>query len=196
MPAAERRITRADILAPQQYAAERAARRRAIMDIKRVRRVPVGPIATFYFESYDTMLQQVLEMLHIEKGGEEQIADELAAYNPLIPNGRELCATMMFEIPDAVERDRVLRTLGGVEDHVFLEIGDMRIAAAPEKDIERTKDDGKTSSVHFLHFPFTEPQAAALKAGAKLRLAIEHPNYGHIALISEATRTALASDIA
>jgi hypothetical protein len=196
MSAAERRITRADILPPQQYAAERAARRRAIMDIKRVRRVPVGPIATFYFESYDTMLQQVLEMLHIEKGGEEQIADELAAYNPLIPNGRELCATLMFEIPDAVERDRVLRTLGGVEDHVFLEIGDLRVAAVPEKDIERTKDDGKTSSVHFLHFPFSDAQAAALKAGAKLRLSIEHPNYGHIALISEASRAALASDIA
>ncbi len=196
MPAAERRITRADILSPQQYAAERAQRRRAIMDIKRVRRVPVGPIATFYFESYDTMLQQVLEMLHIEKGGEEQIADELAAYNPLIPNGRELCATLMFEIPDAVERDRVLRTLGGVEDHVFLEIGDLRVTAAPEKDIERTKDDGKTSSVHFLHFPLTDGQAAALKGGAKLRLAIEHPGYGHIALISEASRAALASDIA
>jgi hypothetical protein len=196
MSAAERRITRADILPPQQYAAERAARRRAIMDIKRVRRVPVGPIATFYFESYETMLQQVLEMLHIEKGGEEQIADELAAYNPLIPNGRELCATLMFEIPDAVERDRVLRTLGGVEDHVFLEIGDLRVAAAPEKDIERTKEDGKTSSVHFLHFPFSDAQAAALKSGAKLRLAIEHPNYGHIALIAEASRAALASDIA
>ncbi len=87
MSAAERRITRADIIPPQQYAAERAGRRRAIMDIKRARRIPVGPIATFYFESYDTMLQQVLEMLHIEKGGEEQIADELAAYNPLIRTG-------------------------------------------------------------------------------------------------------------
>ncbi len=102
----------------------------------------------------------------------------------------------MFEIPDAVERDRVLRTLGGVEDHIFLEIGDLRVTATPEKDIERTKDDGKTSSVHFFHFPLSDAQAAALKAGAKLRLAIEHPNYGHIALISDVSRAALASDIA
>lgn len=196
MSAAERRITRADIIPPQQYAAERAARRRAIMDVKRVRRVAVGPIATFYFENFETMLQQVLEMLHIEKGGDEQIADELAAYNPLIPNGRELCATLMFEIPDAVERDRVLRTLTGVEKHVFIEIGEARIAAVAERDVERTKEDGKTSSVHFLHFPFSDAEAAALKGGAKARVGIEHPNYGHIALVSEAARVALAADLA
>ncbi|MES1202608.1 MAG: DUF3501 family protein [Pseudomonadota bacterium] len=195
MPASERRITRADILSPQQYAAERTERRRAIMQIKRARRIPVGPIATFYFESFDTMLQQVLEMLHIEKGGEEQIADELAAYNPLIPNGRELCATLMFEIPDALERDRMLRTLTGVESHVFLEIGDARIAAVPEDDVERTKEDGKTSSVHFLHFPISDGQAEALKGGTMVRLAIVHPNYGHIALVPEAARAALASDL-
>jgi hypothetical protein len=195
MPASERRITRADILSPQQYAAERTERRRAIREIKRARRIPVGPIATFYFESFDTMLQQVLEMLHIEKGGEEQIADELAAYNPLIPNGRELCATLMFEIPDAVERDRMLRTLTGIESYVFLEIGDARIAAVPEDDVERTKDDGKTSSVHFLHFPISDGQAEALKGGAMLRLAIVHPNYGHIALVPEAARAAFVSDL-
>lgn len=196
MPAAERRITRADIIPSWQYASERAARRQAIMEIKRARRVAVGPIATFYFENFDTMLQQVLEMLHIEKGGEEQLADELAAYNPLIPNGREFCATLMFEIPDAVERDRVLRTLGNVEDHIFLEIGEARIKAVPEADVERTKEDGKTSSVHFLHFPFSEDQAASLKAGARLRIAIEHPQYGHIAIASDAVRAALTSDLA
>ena len=195
MPAAERRITRADIIPATQYAAERAERRRAIMEVKRVRRIAVGPIATFYFESYETMLQQVLEMLHIEKGGEDQIADELAAYNPLIPNGRELCATLMFEIPDAVERNRVLRTLTGVEEHVFLEIGKHRVTAVPETEVERTKDDGKTSSIHFLHFPISDEMAALMKSGEKVRLAIEHPNYGHIALVPEAARIALSADL-
>jgi hypothetical protein len=101
----------------------------------------------------------------------------------------------MFEIPDAVERDRMLRTLTGIESHVFLEIGDARIAAVPESDVERTKEDGKTSSVHFLHFPISDGQAEALKGGAMVRLAIVHPNYGHIALVSEAARAAFASDL-
>jgi hypothetical protein len=196
MPAAERRITRDDIISAAQYAAERKARREAIMAVKRARRVAVGPFATFYFENYDTMLQQVLEMLHIEKGGEEQIADELAAYNPLIPQGRELTATLMFEIPDPAERARILLTLGGVEDHVFLDISGARIKAEPERDVDRTKADGKTSAVHFLHFALGDEDAAALKAGARASLAIEHDKYGHIALLGAETRAALAGDLA
>lgn len=195
MPAAERRITRADIIPAAQYAAERKARRDAIMALKRARRVAVGPFATFYFENYETMLQQVLEMLHIEKGGEEQIADELAAYNPMIPQGRELTATLMFEIPDANERARVLLTLGGVEDHIYLDIGGERIRAVPERDLERTKSDGKTSSVHFVHFPLSDASAAALKAGERASLGIEHGKYGHIALLGAETRAALALDL-
>jgi hypothetical protein len=196
MPAAERRITRADILSPAQYAAERKQRRTAIRALKQDRRVAVGPIATFYFENYETMLQQVLEMLHIEKGGEDQIADELAAYNPLIPQGRELCATLMFEIPDANERARILATLGGVEEDVFLEIAGERIKAAPEHDVERTTAEGKTSSVHFLHFPLSEAAAAALKQGARTTLSIEHRRYGHIAILNEETKKSLARDLA
>jgi Protein of unknown function (DUF3501) len=196
MPAAERRITRADLIPPAQYAAERKARREAIMALKRARRVAVGPFATFYFENYETMLQQVLEMLHIEKGGEDQIADELAAYNPMIPQGRELSATVMFEIPDADQRARVLMTLGGVEDHIVLEIAGARIKAEPERDVERTKADGKTSSVHFVHFELGDDHAEALKSGARVSLGIEHSNYGHTALLAEATRAALASDLA
>jgi hypothetical protein len=196
MPASERRITRADILPPTQYAAERKARRGAIAVLKRPRRVAVGPHATFYFENYDTMLQQVLEMLHIEKGGEDQIADELSAYNPLIPQGREFCATLMFEIPDADERARILLQLGGVEEFVFLDIGGERIKAEPEQDIERTTAEGKTSSVHFLHFPLGDVAAAAFKSGARALLAIEHPRYGHIAILNDETKASLAADLA
>src|SRR5436309_8756316 len=98
MPASERKITPADLLAYEKYAAERGQFRKNLIPIKKNRRVEVGPFATFYFENYDTMWLQVHEMLHIEKGGEAQIADELQAYNPLIPQGRELIATLMLEI--------------------------------------------------------------------------------------------------
>ncbi len=196
MPVSERRITRADLPDPALYAAERKARRAAAIALKRARRVSVGPYATFYFESYETMLQQVLEMLHIEKGGESQIEDELSAYNPMIPQGRELCATLMFEIPDERKRHQVLSLLGGVETHIFLEIDGRRIAAEAETDVERTKADGKTSSVHFLHFRLDEEAAALFKAGrARVLLAIDHPEYGHMAILPDEARAALAQDL-
>src|SRR5947199_5191967 len=127
MPATQRRITPADIIAYEKYAAERAQFRKNIIPMKQKRRVQVGPFATFYFEKYDTMWLQVQEMLHIEKGGEAQLRDELEAYNPLIPQGRELVATVMFEIEDPARRARELARLGDVEDHAFLEIAGDRL---------------------------------------------------------------------
>jgi hypothetical protein len=190
-------IERSDILPPEIYARERKERRARIAAIKRPRRVHVGPFATFYFENYDTMFQQIHEMLHIEKGGEEQIADELRAYNPLIPKGGELVATLMFEIEDPVRRDRELRRLADVERHVHIELDGLRVNAEPEGDVERTRADGKTSSVHFLHFRFTPEQIAKFRDPAtRVMLAIAHPGYSHMALLSGETRAALAADFA
>ena len=194
---AKHEITRADILPMEQYGAERKQRRQAAIALKKNRRLEVGPLATFYFESYETMLSQVHEMLWIERGGEEQIADELGAYNPLIPKGQELVATMMFEIDDPVRRDAVLRRLTGVEDTVSIQIGDETVRAVPEEQdgVERTKADGKTSSIHFLHFPFTPAQIEAFRAaGARAVLAIEHENYAHMAVVPTQVREALAQD--
>jgi hypothetical protein len=197
MPAAKRIIERSDILPYEVYAAERKERRTRITALKKHRRVAVGPFATFYFENYETMFQQIHEMLHIEKGGEEQIADELAAYNPLIPNGSELVATLMFEIDDEARRDRELRRLTGVEGHIYIDVGGLRITAEPERDVERTKDDGKTSSVHFLHFPFKLQEIEKFRdPGVQAILAIAHPNYGHMAMLTPETRAALAADFA
>src|SRR3546814_3945460 len=120
MMTAQRQITRADILPLDDYAKIRKERRRAVLEKKRNRRVEVGPVAIFLFENYDSMWLQVQEMLYIEKGGEAQIDDELAAYNPLIPNGRELVATVMFEIDDPVRRKNFLGRLGGIEETAFL----------------------------------------------------------------------------
>jgi hypothetical protein len=196
MPAAKRTITRDDILPMETYGRERAALRQNVVAIKRHRRVEVGPVATFYFENYQTMWHQVHEMLFIEKGGEAQIADELRAYNPLIPNGSELVATVMFEIDDPVRRARTLLKLGGVENHMFLQVGGEKLRGLPEGDIERTKSDGKTSSVHFVHFPLTPTQKSAFRAaGAQIVLGFDHPEYGHMTMLSEQTRAALAADL-
>ncbi len=190
-------ITRADILPMDRYACERAERRKAVVALKRSRRIAVGPYATFHFENYETMLQQIHEMLHIEKGGEEQIADELGAYNPLVPKGRELVATVMFEIDDPERRQRVLGSLGGVEDHMRIQFDGQSIAGRPEGDLERTNEAGKTSSVHFIHFDFTDAQVEAFRRpGAQVLIGIDHPDYGHLAVMPEAVRAALAADFA
>jgi hypothetical protein len=197
MSLAERKITQADILPDAQYNAQRAELRAASIAEKKNRRLEVGPFATFYFENYQSMWLQVQEMLRIEKGGAEQIAGELEAYNPLIPQGHELIATFMIEIEDAVRRDRELKRLGHIEDSVYLEIGKERIKGAPTDYEDRTTPDGKTSSVHWLRFTFTPAQVAAFRTGAEPAvIGIAHPNYGHMAVIPRATREALAGDFA
>ena len=144
--------------------------------MKKLRRIEVGPFATFYFENYATMWLQVQEMLRIEKGGDEQIAGELAAYNPLIPQGDELIATMMLEIEDDKRRNAVLLTLGGIEETVFLEIGGDVIRATPTEYDDRTTPDGKTSSVHWLRFKLTAGADRALPDGTeRVVLGVGHP---------------------
>lgn len=188
-------LTPADIMPMERYARERRDHARRIAEIKRNRRVAVGPDATFYFENYDTMWFQVHEMLHIEKGGAEQIPGELGAYNPLIPKGRELVATFMIEIADPARRARVLGELGGIEDTVTLTVGGEPIAAVAEADLDRTSAAGKASSVQFVHFPFTDAQVAAFrKPGAEVVIGIGHPRYRHMAVIPEEARAALAGD--
>lgn len=188
-------LTRADILPREQYALDRKRHRQEMVEIKRHRRVAVGPFATFHFESYATMWLQVHEMLYIEKGGAAQIAEELAAYNPLIPQGRELVATMMLGIEDAAERAKILAGLGGIERYITLEVAGHVVSAESESEVERTKADGKTSAVHFLRFRLTDAAITAFgQSGARILLGINHPNYGHIAVVPDSTRMALASD--
>ncbi|RNJ50004.1 DUF3501 family protein [Methylocystis hirsuta] len=190
-------LTTADILPWAEYAKDRAEHRKRLTAIKRNRRVEVGPYVTFYFENFDTMWIQVQEMLHIEKGGAAQLADELAAYNPLIPKGKELVATFMIEIDDALRRARVLSQLGGVEETASIEVGGERVVGKAEQDQDRTTAEGKASSVQFVHFPFTDAQIAAFKEpNTRVILGLSHPNYSHMAVLSEATRAALAGDFA
>ncbi len=191
----KRELTAGDILPMAEYGKIRAESRRKIALRKANRRAEVGPYVTFYFECYDTMWMQVHEMLYIEKGGPDQIADELAAYNPLIPGGRELVATFMIEIDDSDRRKRILAGLGGIEHTAFISIGAEKVAGVPEADQDRTNAEGKASSVHFVHFPFTEAQIVAFKTpGAQVVLGFGHPGYSHMTIMPEAVRAELSGD--
>ncbi|MEZ5708326.1 MAG: DUF3501 family protein [Blastomonas sp.] len=189
MPRDQRTITPSDIMPLGDYEVIRKDKRQESILRKKYTRLSVGPHATISFESWDSMWLQVQEMLRVERGGDEQLADELAAYNPMIPNGRELTATLMFEIEDAVRRDAFLRTIGGVEAHIFLTVGAHRIAAVPEQDVERTSAAGKASAVHFLHFPMNDAELADFRdMGVQAMIQIDHPNYGHAAIFNRDTR--------
>lgn len=192
---AKRVITEADILPEAEYAVRRKEFRQQVSAKKRNRRIAVGPYITFYFECYETMWLQVQEMVHIEKGGAEQVPGELEAYNPLIPNGEELTATFMIEIDDPIRRKRVLDGLGGVEETAFLRVGGEMIKGVAEADQDRTSAEGKASSVQFVHFRFTPAQIAAFRvAGAQVVLGLSHPNYNHMAVMPEPVRAELAGD--
>ncbi|MEX2649749.1 MAG: DUF3501 family protein [Alphaproteobacteria bacterium] len=191
-----RAITRADILDPAEYERRRAGLRARNVERKKARRVHVGPFATFHFENRETMWVQIQEMLRIEKGGEAQIEGELEAYNPLVPKGRELIATLMLEIEDAQHRAVVLQRLGGVENTVTLGFAGDTVRALPvHPDEERTTPEGKTSSVHFLRFRFTDAQVAKFRGPqTQVVLGFAHPNYQHAAAVPETVRLALAGD--
>ncbi|MSP95057.1 MAG: DUF3501 family protein [Alphaproteobacteria bacterium] len=195
MPSSQHRIVPADIISAETYARQRADRRRALLPIKRNRRVEVGPYATFYFENYQTMLAQVQEMMHIEKGGEGQIPGELEAYNPLIPQGAELIATLMLEIDEPTRRAAQLLKLAGIEESAIMTVGAFAIKGTPTEYEDRTSEDGKTSSVHWVRFAFTKEQIAAFKnPSEKVILGIDHANYGHMAVMTPAVAAELARD--
>jgi hypothetical protein len=196
MPRDQHTITRADLLSAEEYETIRADKKQEAIARKQLTRVSVGPHATALFETWDSMWLQIQEMLRIEKGGEAQVADELAAYDPMVPKGSELTCTMLFEVEDAVRRDAFLRTIGGVEHCVLLRVGGHVIPARKEGDVARTREsDGKASAVHFFHFDLTPEAIAAWKDPAQpAMLAIEHANYGHAAIIGPATREYLARE--
>lgn len=196
MPRDSRTITPQDILPLDKYEMIRADKKAEALARKKFTRLAVGPYATVLFENWDSMWLQIQEMLRIEKGGAEQLVDELAAYDPMVPKGRELTCTLLFEIADPERRDAFLRTIGGVENHVAIQIGRHTLRARPEGDTERTRaSDNKASAVHFFHFDFTAEAISAWVGGEdSAMLVIDHPNYGHAALIGRDTRDFLARE--
>ena len=190
-----REVTKADLIPADEYAKNRKAYRKEIVSYKKDRRISLGPYANFYFESYETMKAQIQEMLHIEKGGNEQLKDELAAYNPLIPNGKELVATLMFEIDNPLSRAEFLNKVGGIEEKVFLKISGEIINSIPEQDVDRTSAEGKASSVQFIHFKFTEAQVEKFKNFSnEIIIGVDHEMYAHTVKLTENNKKALALD--
>ena len=195
MPREKREIQKEDIMPLDVYIEKRRELRKSIVDYKKNRRVALGPYATFYFESYETMLAQVQEMLYIEKGGDEQLQDELSAYNPLIPNGKELTATLMFEIDNPISRAAFLGKVGGIEETVFMKINGEIINAVPEEDVDRTSTEGKASSVQFIHFNFTVDQIEKFKSNnLEIELGIDHIEYSHTTKLYEENIASLSTD--
>jgi hypothetical protein len=196
MPRDSHSILASDLMPLDKYELIRAEKKQEALLRKKLTRVHIGPHATAIFETWDSMWLQIQEMLRIEKGGEAQIPDELAAYDPMVPKGRELTATLLFEVEDPVRRDAFLRSIGGVENRVYLSIGDERVPARAEGDIERTRaSDGKASAVHFVHFDFSAQQIERWRSGeGAVMLVIGHPAYGHAALIAPETRAYLARE--
>ena len=191
----KRLIEKEDLIPSDTYLKSRRQIRKDLVEFKKNRRIALGPYATFYFESFETMLAQVQEMLYIEKGGDEQLKDELIAYNPLVPNGKELTATLMFEIDNPVSRAAFLGKVGGIEEKVFMKIDDAVIKAEPEEDVDRTSAEGKASSVQFIHFKFRDDQIVKMKSGkANVQLGIEHKEYAHTTKLTEVNIKSLSAD--
>jgi hypothetical protein len=195
MPREKKQILKEDIIPLNIYTKQRKELRKNIVEFKKNRRVALGPYATFYFESYETMLAQIQEMLYIEKGGDDQLKDELAAYNPLVPNGRELTATLMFEIDNPVSRAAFLGKVGGIEEKVFMKVDGDLIKAVPEEDVDRTSSEGKASSVQFIHFKFNEQQIEKFKSNSSdIMLGIDHVEYSHTTKLSDVVIKSLLAD--
>ena len=194
MPKDKKEILKDDIMPLDIYIKNRKELRKNIVNFKKDRRIALGPYATFYFESYETMLAQVQEMLYIEKGGEEQLKDELIAYNPLIPNGKELTATLMFEIDNPVSRAAFLGKVGGIEDKIYIKINGEKIEAFPEEDVDRTSANGKASSVQFIHFRFNDEQIKKFKNLSDIEIGIDHKEYSHTSKLTEKNIKSLSAD--
>jgi hypothetical protein len=191
----KRQIEKKDLLPPDVYAKSRKQIRKDLVEFKKDRRIALGPYATFYFESFETMVAQVQEMLHIEKGGDEQLKDELIAYNPLVPNGKELTATLMFEIDNPITRASFLGKVGGIEEKIFMKINDEIVKAVPEEDVDRTSAEGKASSVQFIHFKLNDDQISKFKSdSATIELGINHNEYTHTTRLAANNVKSLCAD--
>ena len=190
------KLTKSDLLNLETYAEKRNGYRAEVMAHKKTRRVALGPNATLYFEDRITMKYQVQEILRIEKIFEaEAIAEELAAYNPLIPDGANWKATFMIEFADEAERRIALGALIGIERTLWVQVGEHpKVAPITNEDLQRETED-KTSAVHFLRFELSPDMVRSAKAGAEIQMGAEHPEYRHSTAVTPTVAKSLAGDL-
>jgi hypothetical protein len=188
-------LMRHDLISLEEFSLLRDRKRKEMMEFKKSRRVYMDNDVVILFENYDTLWWQIQEMLYIEKGGDEQVQDELAAYSPLVPKGQELVATLMIEIEDPGRRSKVLNELGGIEKCLSLEFADHTVNALPEEDVSRTTETGKTSSVHFIRWPFLPRQINSFSnLHQHIVLKINHPKLQTEKQMPENVRASLVDD--
>jgi len=192
----KRTIKKEDLLTLEEYIPIRRNMRSIMIMKKKKRRVYLGPFVVLNFENYETILSQIQEMLYIEKGGDEQVSEEIEAYNPLVPQGNELVATMLIEIEEEIRRKRILSKLGHIEKSLVLFIDNEEIIGTPEDDIDRTNEEGKTSAVHFITFKLSNSQISKFKKDVvKISFGINHKEYNHTAVISKECKNELLVDL-
>ena len=184
-----------DIYERKDYINIRPQLRKEIVDRKRKRRIDIGPYVTLYFENRDTIIHQINEMVFIENGGSEQIKEEIDAYKSLVPNGKELVATVMIEIDNPLKRAEVLSKMGGFEETFTIKMLDKLVSGKAELDVDRTTADGKASSVQFIHFSFTEEDIKIFRDEiSKIELLINHRAYAHSTTLQRETKDELSKD--
>ena len=188
-------IEKSEILSRDEYKIKRKSLREKMVLRKKFRRVDIGPYVTMYFENKDTIIHQINEMVYIEDGGEEQINDEILAYKSLVPDGRELVATVMVEIDNPIKRAEFLSKMGGFEEQMSIKIGDHMIKGKAELDGDRTTADGKASSVQFVHFEFEDKDVQSIKNHMEdVSISINHENYRHSSTLNTDTVKELIND--
>ena len=188
-------IEKSDILSRDEYKSKRKSLREKMVLRKKFRRVDIGPYVTMYFENKDTIIHQINEMVYIENGGEEQINDEILAYESLIPDGQELVATVMIEIDSPIKRAEFLAKMGGFEEQISIKVGDQLIKGSAELDGDRTTADGKASSVQFVHFEFDGNAVEIIKNHMdNVTISINHENYKHSSILNIDTVKELVKD--
>lgn len=183
-----------DILPIERYTQERSEHQKKIIEIKKQRRVAVGPFCHWHFENYETMLYQIQEMLWIERGGEEQIRNELDAYNPLVPKGKNLSATVMFEIEEKLEREFFLKTIGGIEHTAYIQFPGVLIQGTALSDLERSTSEGRASAVQFILFSFDDDTIRKFKKAKQIYIGFNHPAYAYSNELTSAVHSELVRD--
>ena len=188
-------IQETEILSRSTYIDKRKTLREKMVLRKKLRRVDIGPYITIYFENKDTIIHQINEMVYIENGGTEQIKEEIAAYKSLVPNGKELVATVMVEIDSPIKRAEFLGKMGGFEEKIEITVDNIKVEGKAELDGDRTTADGKASSVQFVHFEFNEEDINSIKKNKdKVSISINHENYKHSTMLNDSTIEELIKD--
>ncbi len=184
-----------DLLTLEEYDSQRDVIKKDVISHKKNRTISVGENIVLIFEDYNTIKYQVQEMLRIEKIFKQaEIQEEIDAYNPLIPDGTNLKATMLIMYPEVEVRKKMLFKLHGIENSIWISVGGNKITAYADEDLDRSTDD-KTSAVHFLRFQFDQNDISNFLSGSEVKIGVTHAEYNKEIIIDGQYRKSLENDL-